>query len=63
MHTHTHIYIYIYIYIFIFIHTHLCEQLKDKGESFKVVGREGNIIIETRADGEQSSNLYLLVRK
>lgn len=41
----------------------ITHQLKDKGESFKVVGKEGNIVIETRADGEQSSNLYLLVRK
>jgi len=41
----------------------ITHQLKDKGESFRVVGREGNIVIETRADGESSSNLYLLVRK
>jgi hypothetical protein len=38
-------------------------QMKDKGESFRVVGKEGNIIIETRAEGERTSNLYLLIRK
>jgi hypothetical protein len=40
-------------------------QMKDKGEKFRVVssGREGNIIIETRAEGEKTSHLYLLVRK
>lgn len=27
------------------------------------VGQEGNIIIETRAEGEKTSNLYLLIRK
>ena len=38
-------------------------QMKDKGESFRVVGKEGNIIIETRAGSDETSNLYLLVRK
>ena len=38
-------------------------QMKDQGECFRVVGQEGNIIIETRAEGENSSHLYLLVRK
>lgn len=38
-------------------------QMKDKGESFKVVGKEGNIIIETRAGNDPTSHLYLLVRK
>eukprot|EP00047_Mylnosiga_fluctuans_P002871 m.226275 g.226275 ORF g.226275 m.226275 type:complete len:777 (+) comp11404_c0_seq1:48-2378(+) len=41
----------------------ITHQMKDKGESFRVVGREGNIIIETRAEGERTSNLYLLIRK
>jgi hypothetical protein len=43
----------------------ITHQMKDKGEKFRVVssGREGNIIIETRAEGEKSSHLYLLVRK
>ena len=41
----------------------ITHQMKDKGESFRVVGKEGNIIIETRAEGEMTSNLYLLVRK
>ena len=38
-------------------------QMKDKGESFRVVGKEGNIIIETKADGTPNSHLYLLIRK
>lgn len=37
--------------------------MKDKGERFRVVGKEGNIIIETRAGNERTSHLYLLVRK
>lgn len=38
-------------------------QMKDKGESFRVVGKEGNIIIETKSDTEETSHLYLLIRK
>ena len=41
----------------------ITHQMKDKGERFRVVGREGNIIIETRAEGESTSHLYLLLRK
>lgn len=43
----------------------ITHQMKDKGEKFRVVssGREGNIIIETRGEGEKTSHLYLLVRK
>lgn len=41
----------------------ITHQMKDKGESFRVVGQEGNIVIETRAEGEKTSNLYLLIRK
>jgi hypothetical protein len=41
----------------------ITHQMKDNGESFKVVGKEGNIIIETRAGGDPTSHLYLLVRK
>jgi hypothetical protein len=37
--------------------------MKDKGDSFRVIGREGNIIIETRAAGEPTSHLYLLLQK
>eukprot|EP00051_Salpingoeca_urceolata_P033402 m.20558 g.20558 ORF g.20558 m.20558 type:complete len:759 (-) comp6199_c1_seq1:115-2391(-) len=46
------------------VHTgRITHQMKDKGESFRVVGKHGNIIIETRAEGEATSHLYLLVRK
>lgn len=41
----------------------ITHQMKDKGERFRVVGKEGNIIIETRAEGEPTSHLYLLHRK
>lgn len=41
----------------------ITHQMKDKGETFRVVGKEGNIIIETRAGNEPTSHLYLLVRK
>eukprot|EP00039_Didymoeca_costata_P015979 m.278876 g.278876 ORF g.278876 m.278876 type:complete len:734 (+) comp16319_c0_seq8:515-2716(+) len=41
----------------------ITHQMKDSGETFRVVGREGNIIIETRAGEEPTSHLYLLVRK
>lgn len=41
----------------------ITHQMKDKGERFRVVGKEGNIIIETRAGNERTSHLYLLVRK
>jgi hypothetical protein len=41
----------------------ITHQMKDKGERFRVVGREGNIIIETRAEGDSTSHLYLLLRK
>lgn len=41
----------------------ITHQMKDSGETFRVVGREGNIIIETRAGNEPTSHLYLLVRK
>jgi serine/threonine protein kinase len=41
----------------------ITHQMKDKGESFKVVGKDGNIIIETRASPEAPSHLYLLIRK
>ena len=41
----------------------ITHQMKDQGESFRVVGQEGNIIIETRAGGENCSHLYLLLRK
>ena len=37
--------------------------MKDKGDTFRVVGKEGNIIIETRAAGESTSHLYLLLQK
>ncbi len=46
-----------------FFFSSLLIQMKDKGETFRVVGKEGNIIIETRVEGEQTSHLYLLVRK
>lgn len=43
----------------------ITHQMKDKGEKFRVVssGRGENIIIETKAEGERTSHLYLLVRK
>lgn len=41
----------------------ITHQMKDKGERFRVVGKEGNIIIETRAGDEPTSHLYLLIRK
>jgi len=41
----------------------ITHQMKDKGESFKVVGKDGNIIIETRSSPEAPSHLYLLIRK
>lgn len=41
----------------------ITHQMKDSGESFRVVGKEGNIIIETRAGAEPTSHLYLLVNK
>ena len=41
----------------------ITHQMKDSGESFRVVGKEGNIIIETRAGTEPTSHLYLLVNK
>jgi len=40
----------------------ITHQMKDKGERFRVVGKEGNIIIETRAGHEPTSHLYLLIR-
>ena len=46
------------------LHTgRLTHQMKDKGDSFRVVGREGNIIIETKIAGEATSHLYLLLQK
>lgn len=46
------------------LHTgRLTHQMKDKGDTFRVVGREGNIIIETRAAGETAGHLYLLLQK
>lgn len=41
----------------------ITHQMKDSGESYRVVGMEGNIIIETRAGTEPTSHLYLLVNK
>lgn len=41
----------------------ITHQMKDSGESFRVVGKEGNIIIETRNGSEPTSHLYLLVNK
>ena len=41
----------------------ITHQMKDNGESFLVVGKEGNIIIETRTKNEPTSHLYLLVRR
>jgi hypothetical protein len=41
----------------------LTHQMKDKGDTFRVVAREGNIIIETRVAGEPTSHLYLLLQK
>ena len=41
----------------------ITHQMKDNGESFRVVGKEGNIIIETRGGDEPTSHLYLLVQK
>lgn len=41
----------------------ITHQMKDSGETFRVVGKEGNIIIETRAGSEPTSHLYLLVNK
>ena len=46
------------------VHTgKITHQMKDGGERFRVVGKEGNIIIETKSPSEKSSHLYLLVRK
>lgn len=46
------------------VHTgKITHQMKDKNESFRVVGKEGNIIIETRGASDSTSHLYLLVRK
>jgi len=41
----------------------ITHQMKDNGESFRVVGKEGNIIIETKGEGDPTSHLYLLVQK
>ena len=42
----------------------ITHQMKDKGETFRVVGMEGNIIIETKAgEDAKTSALYLLVQK
>lgn len=41
----------------------ITHQMKDKGETFRVVCKEANIIIETRAGNEPTSHLYLLIRK
>eukprot|EP00056_Hartaetosiga_gracilis_P002331 m.52677 g.52677 ORF g.52677 m.52677 type:complete len:743 (-) comp11007_c0_seq1:1535-3763(-) len=38
-------------------------QLKDGRETFRVVGKGGNIIIETKTEGEPTSHLYLLIQK
>ncbi len=41
----------------------ITHQMKDNRERFRVVGKEGNIIIETRAEGDTTSHLYLLHKK
>ena len=38
----------------------ITHQMKDNGETLRVVGRGGNIIIEARTGSEPTSHLYLL---
>eukprot|EP00043_Microstomoeca_roanoka_P006261 m.61501 g.61501 ORF g.61501 m.61501 type:complete len:755 (-) comp13344_c1_seq1:176-2440(-) len=46
------------------VHTgKITHQMKDARETFRVVGKEGNIIIEAKTEGEDTSHLYLLIRK
>ncbi|EGD82493.1 hypothetical protein PTSG_03141 [Salpingoeca rosetta] len=46
------------------VHTgKITHQMKDARETFRVVGKEGNIIIEAQTEGEDTSHLYLLIRK